>query len=43
MFILEDVENETVVMTVTTRADAFEGIVPKAQEVLETVDWEGVS
>lgn len=39
--VLEDVGGERVIIVAETRAADFEGFLPKAQEVLETVEWEG--
>ena len=39
--VLEDVGGERVIVAAETRAADFEGFLPKAQEVLETVEWKG--
>jgi hypothetical protein len=39
--VLEDVSGESVVIAAETRAADFEGFLPKAQEVLKTVEWKG--
>ncbi len=38
--VLEDVGGKTVVVAVEAKAGDFEKFIPKAQEVLETVEWE---
>ncbi len=38
--ILEDVGGERVIIVAKTRAADFEGFLPKAQKVLDTVEWE---
>lgn len=38
MITFEDVKGRTVVVMVGTRAEAFEGFIPKAQKVLDTVE-----
>jgi hypothetical protein len=38
--VLEDVGGERVTIAAETRASDFEGFLPKAQEVLKTVEWE---
>ena len=40
--ILEDVQGETVIIIVSAPADKFEAFLPKAQKVLDTVEWKGV-
>jgi hypothetical protein len=40
--VLEDVGGERVTILVETRATDFEGFLPKAQKVLDSVEWEGV-
>ncbi len=39
--VLEDVGGERVIIVAETRAADFEGFLPKAQEVLKTVEWKG--
>ncbi len=39
--VLEDVKGETVTIVVEARAVDFEEVLPKAQKVLKTVEWEG--
>jgi hypothetical protein len=39
--VLEDVKGKTVTITVETTPQAFEEFMPKAQRVIETVDWTG--
>ena len=41
-FAIVDVGGETVVIDVAAPADKFDEFLPKAQEVLDTVEWEGV-
>jgi hypothetical protein len=38
---VEDVKGETVAIVVEARAVDFEEVLPKAQKVLKTVEWEG--
>jgi uncharacterized protein YjbI with pentapeptide repeats len=40
-YIIVDVEGDTVVIDVSAPASKFEEFLPKAQKVLDTVDWEG--
>jgi len=40
-FIMVKVEGETVVMNISTPINKFDEFSPKAQEVLDTVEWEG--
>jgi hypothetical protein len=39
--VLEDVEGETVTITSKAEANSFDEFMPKAQDVLETVEWTG--
>ena len=39
--VLEDVGGERVIVAAETRAADFEGFLPKAQDVLKTVEWKG--
>jgi hypothetical protein len=39
--IILDVGGETVVIDVAAPADKFDEFLPKAQEVLDTVEWKG--
>jgi uncharacterized protein YjbI with pentapeptide repeats len=39
-FVMVDVEGETVVIDIAAAADKFDEFVPKAQKVLDTVEWE---
>jgi hypothetical protein len=39
--VLEDVGGERVIIAAETRAADFEGFLPKAQDVLKTVEWKG--
>jgi hypothetical protein len=39
--IVLEVEDETVIVEVYSRSETFENLLPKAQEVLKTVEWEG--
>jgi len=39
--VLEDVGGERVIIVAETRATDFEGFLPKAKEVLKTVEWKG--
>jgi hypothetical protein len=41
--IVLEVEDETVIVDVYSRSETFEKHLPKAQEVLKTVKWEGAS
>lgn len=41
--IVLEVGDQTVIVTITAPADKFEEFVPKAQEVLDTVEWEATS
>jgi hypothetical protein len=38
-FIIVDVGGEMVLIDVTARADKFEDFLPKAQKMLDTVEW----
>jgi uncharacterized protein YjbI with pentapeptide repeats len=40
-FIIVDVGDETVIIDVGTQADRFDEFFPKAQKVLDTVEWKG--
>jgi hypothetical protein len=40
--VLEDVGGERVIISAETLATDFEGFLPKAQKVLDSVEWEGV-
>jgi hypothetical protein len=40
-FVIVDVEGESVVINVAAPADEFDGFLPKAQKVLDTVEWVG--
>jgi uncharacterized protein YjbI with pentapeptide repeats len=40
-FIIVDVEDETMVVDVKARADRFDEFLPKAQKVLDSVEWTG--
>lgn len=40
MIVLDDIEDETLVIAVTARPDEFDGLLSKAEEVLETVEWD---
>ena len=40
-FVIVDVKGETVVIEVAAPADKFEEFLPKAQKVLDTVEWVG--
>jgi hypothetical protein len=40
--VLEDVGGERVIVSAETLATDFEGFLPKAQKVLDSVEWEGV-
>jgi hypothetical protein len=39
--VLEDVEGESVTIAVEAPAVGFEGFLPKAQKVIDTVEWKG--
>jgi hypothetical protein len=39
--IVLEVEDETVIVDVYSRSETFEKLLPKAKEVLKTVEWEG--
>lgn len=39
--VLDGVEGETVIIDVWSRPETFEKVLPEAQDVLETVEWEG--
>jgi hypothetical protein len=41
-FVIVDVEGETVVIDVAAPADKFDEFLPKAQKVLDSVEWKGV-
>jgi hypothetical protein len=41
-YIIVDEKGKTVVINVSAPADKFDEFLPKAQEVLDTVEWEGV-
>ena len=43
MIVLKNVEGKTVVVIASTRADEFENFLPRAQRVLESVEWQGAS
>jgi hypothetical protein len=43
MIVFDDLEGETVVVTASSRADEFENFLPKAQRVLDTVEWKATS
>jgi hypothetical protein len=40
-FVIMDVGGQTVLIDVAAPADKFEEFLPKAQEVLDTVEWKG--
>jgi hypothetical protein len=40
-FIIVDVESETVVIDVSAASDKFDEFLPKAQKVLDSVEWKG--
>jgi hypothetical protein len=40
-FVIVDVEGETVVIDVAAPADKFDEFLPKAQKVLDSVEWKG--
>jgi uncharacterized protein YjbI with pentapeptide repeats len=40
-FVIVDVGGETVIIAVGTQADRFDELLPKAQKVLDTVEWKG--
>lgn len=40
-FVIVEVDGETVVVNVFAPADKFDAFLPKAQKVLDTVEWEG--
>ena len=39
--ILENIEGETVIIDVWSSSETFEKVLPDAQKVLDTVEWEG--
>jgi hypothetical protein len=41
VIVLEDVKGETVTVVIASGATDFDKVVPKAQKVLDTVDWKG--
>jgi hypothetical protein len=40
-FVIVDVEGETVIIDVAAPPDRFDDFLPKAQKVLDTVEWKG--
>ena len=40
-FIIVDVQGETVIIDVSAPADKFDALSPKAQKVLNSVEWKG--
>jgi hypothetical protein len=40
-FVIVDIESETVIIDVSAPAGKFDEFFPKAQKVLDTVEWEG--